>query len=214
MKNLILQHWNGPLPTWALKCKKSISEYATQIGAEYKLLSGYPFAKPPAVFETKPWTVIQKIHMIDEIFDIYDNVLMLDMDMMATKHIDDIFKYEGIGRLHRKSMSGLNNSRSRLWPDLYKQGAPAFFGNCVKLTKHEREELRKVCDIDEILKASNGDIPPNDEIIMHYLMHKSNVLADKTTLELPHDRFCDLVEEAHAEATLLHFCGPRKNHIQ
>ena len=214
MKNLILQHWNGTLPPWAIKCKESIQGYAETIGADYKLLSGYPFVKPPSKFEIKPWTVIQKIHMIHESYDDYENVLMLDMDMLATKHVDDIFKYEGIGRLHRKSMSGLNNSRSRLWPALYVKGKPAFFGNCVKLNRYERIQMRSVCDLDEILAASNGDTPPNDEIIMHHLMCKSNVLDNKDVLELPHDRFCDLVEEAHPKATLLHFCGPRKNSIR
>lgn len=214
MKNLILQHWNGDLPYWAIKCKESIEQYADAIQAEYRLLSGYPFVEPPAQFEIKPWTVIQKIHMIDSCYDDYDNVLMLDMDMLATKQFDDIFKYEGIGRLHLKSMSGLNNSRSRLWPDLYQRKKPAFFGNCIKLTRHERMEMRNVCNIEEILAASNGDIPPNDEIIMHHLFYKSNVLKNKRELELPHNRFCDLVEEAHPKATLLHFCGPRKNRIR
>ena len=151
--------------------------------------------------------------MIDSVYDEYDNVLMLDMDMMATSHIDNIFDYEGIGRLHLKSMSGLNNSRSRLWPSLYKEGAPAFFGNCVKFTKEERITLRSGYNKKEILDASNGDLPPNDEVIMHYLMHKTGVLKDKTTIELPHDRFCDLVEEAHPKATLIHYCGPRKDYI-
>ena len=216
MKNLIIQHWNGPLPLWAQKCKQSVADYAEQIGAEYQLLSGYPFIAPPDKFEVKPWTVIQKIYMIDSVYDKYENVLMLDMDMMAITRfpVDNIFNYEGIGRLHLKSMSGLNNSRSRLWPKLYKEGAPAFFGNCVKLTKEERVTLRSVCDKEEIINASNDGLPPNDESIMHYLMHRSNVLKNKKVLELPHSKFCDLVEEAHPEATLIHFCGPRKNSIK
>ena len=216
MKNLILQHWNGPLPLWAEKCKQSIENYAETINADYQLLSGYPFITPPDKFEIKPWTVIQKIHILNEVYDNYHDVLMLDMDMMAISRfpIDNIFNYEGIGRLHLKSMSGLNNSRSKLWPKLYKEGAPAFFGNCVKLTQRERVILRSVCDKEEILDASNGNLPPNDEAIMHYLMHKSNVLSDKNRMELPHDRFCDLVEEAHPEATIIHFCGPRKNGIK
>lgn len=214
MKNLILQHWNGPLPQWAKKCRDSMQKYANQCNADYTLLTGYPFIQPPTNFEVKPWTVIQKIHMIDSVYDQYENVLMFDMDMLVTDNFDNIFDYEGIGRLHLKSMSGLNNSRSRLWPKLYKEGAEAFFGNCVKLTLQERVALRSVLNKNEILDASNGDIPPNDEIIMHYLLHKSGVLSSKTVVQLPHDRFCDLVEEAHPKATILHYCGNRKNTIK
>ena len=48
MKNLILQHWNGDLPRWAITCKITMHWYACQpnIGADYKLLSGYPFITP------------------------------------------------------------------------------------------------------------------------------------------------------------------------
>jgi len=42
---------------------------------------------------------------------------------------------------------------------------------------------------------------------------KSGALKDKNELQLPHDRFCDLPEEAAHNATLLHYCGNRKNQL-
>ena len=48
---------------------------------------------------------------------------------------------------------------------------------------------------------------------MHHLFHVTGILKDHKELQLPHDRFCDLPEEAHKDATLLHFCNARKNNI-
>ena len=215
MKNIILQHWNGNSPDWVIKCKNSIQNYADKIDAEYEFLSGYPMGDFFENTNTKPFLVIQKICMLLEKYDGYDNVLMLDMDMMFTGKVDNIFEYEGIGRLHKKGMTEAGASRNgRKWPKLYKQGLPMFFGNCIKLDRNDRKTLRSKLNKEIITSGTSEDgYPPNDEIIMHYLMYSSGLLQGRNVLELPHDRFCDLPEEAHPEATFVHYCGSRKNLI-
>jgi hypothetical protein len=216
MKNLILQHWYGPMQGWANKCKESIQDYASKVNAEYHFLTGYPMGDFFENTNTKPYLVIQKLCMLLEKYDEYDNVLMLDMDMLFTGVVDDIFKYEGIGRLHKVGMKEANASKNgRKWPKLYKQDYPMFFGNCVKLNRNERQILRSKLNKHVISAGVSSDgLPPNDEIIMHYLMHTTDVLNDRNVLELPHDRFCDLPEEAHPDATFLHYCGSRKRLIK
>ena len=93
MKNIILQHWNGTKTFWVVKCENSIRKYADDIDADYELLSGFPMGDWFPNFNTKPWLVVQKLFMLNEKYDEYDNVLLLDMDMLYTGVIDDIFKY-------------------------------------------------------------------------------------------------------------------------
>lgn len=63
---------------------ENIQEYAKLVGADYRLITGRPFN--PSL--TSP---CQKVYMLNEEFDSYDQVLMLDIDMFATKGYD--YKY-------------------------------------------------------------------------------------------------------------------------
>jgi len=215
MGNIIVQHWCGDFPQWALQAEQTIRKYARTINSEYLLLKDYPMQEMVNQKQEKPWLVLQKLYVLNKEFDSYDNVLLLDMDMIATKNIDNIFDYEGIGRLHLKGMSDVNASKNgRKWSTLYHKNESMFFGNCVKLKKEYRKELRKALkkDIIDNNKSADG-LPPNDEILMHHLFYVTGILKDHKELQLPHDRFCDLPEEAHKDATLLHFCNARKNNI-
>ena len=123
MKNIILQHWHGTKKFWVAKCENSIRKYAKDINADYELLSGFPMGEWFPNFDTKPWLVVQKLFILNKKYDEYDNVLLLDMDMLYTGVIDDIFKYEGVGRLHKKGMTEANASKNgRKWPKLYNKG--------------------------------------------------------------------------------------------
>jgi len=216
MKNLILQYWTGNMPEWARLAMESIKLYSSKIGAEYQLVSGWPVGEYRGV-------VSQKICLVNEEYDEYDNVLMLDTDMVYSGIVDDVFQYEGVGRLHLKAMGSKEATKQgRYWPNLYKQGAPLFFGNFVKLNREERIKLREHMPSEQMIREnmSNPNLsrfktsnPPNDEQNMHYMIHHSGALKDKAELMVPHDRFCDLPEEAHPKATLLHFCNHRKNFI-
>ena len=213
MKNLILQYWTGPLPEWARLAMKSIELYAKDISVDYQLVSGWPLGEFRG-------TVSQKICLVKEEYDSYDNVLMLDTDMVYSGIADDAFQYDGIGRYHLKAMSShLSSKQGRYWPRLYKQDSPLFFGNFIKLNREQRITLRAALPNEEFVSANKSDprlsrfntsMPPNDEQTLHYMIHTSGMTADNF---VPHNRFCDLPEESHAMATLMHFCNDRKNNI-
>lgn len=92
MTNIILQHFAGELRELDKLSIQNIQEYANRIDVEYELVLGYPFR----LFLTPP---CQKAVLIDEKYDKYDKVLMLDIDMFATKRLEtNVFKDEpGIG---------------------------------------------------------------------------------------------------------------------
>lgn len=218
MANLILQHWNNKMPEWARLATETIKLYAKDIGVEYRLISGWPMGEFRGA-------VSQKIAIVLEEYDEYDDVLMLDSDMVYSGIADNCFQYEGVGRLHFKAMKSEKSSKQgRYWPRLYKQDEPLFFGNFVKLTREERITLRQhVPDYDMVMKNLSDpklsqyrtSMPPNDEQTLHYMIHTSGALKNKEELQVPHDRFCDLPEEAHPQASLLHFCGSsRKRNIE
>jgi hypothetical protein len=168
-------------------------------------------------FDAKP--VGQKLCAVMEEYDEYDDVLILDTDMVATIFCEDIFRHEGIGRLHRKGMEHLTGSKNGAhWPTMWVQDAPMFFGNCVKLTREQRQKVRSVFPTAEQLYDNRSNQtpsrPPNDEVVLSYCLRKGRILEDiGGSLEIPHSRFCDLPEEAAFNASLIHFCGPRKSNI-
>lgn len=216
VKNLILQYWTGNMPEWARLAMESIKLYAKEINADYELVSGWPLGEFRGV-------VSQKVCLIMEKYDTYDNVLMLDTDMVYTGIADDCFKYEGIGRLHLKAMSSKEKTKQgRYWPNLYQVNEPLFFGNFIKLTREQRVALRPFLPSEQFISENKSDpslsrfntsMPPNDEQTLHYMFHQSGVLKNSSNLMVPHDRFCDLPEESHKKATLMHFCNDRKNNI-
>ncbi len=103
MPNIILQHFDGELRELDKLSKNNIMEYADQCGAEYELVKGKPFRN----HLTSP---CQKVFMLDEKYDEYDDVLMLDIDMFVPKNMKvNIFDQVGVGlynpiqqRLHSK----------------------------------------------------------------------------------------------------------------
>jgi len=82
MANIILQHFDGNLRPLDELSIENIKAYAKMVGAEYELIRGKPFRE----HLTSP---CQKVYMIDERYDIYDDVLMLDIDMFAPKGMTD-----------------------------------------------------------------------------------------------------------------------------
>ena len=150
MRNLILQYWTGPLPEWARLAMKSIELYAKDISVDYQLVSGWPLGEFRG-------TVSQKICLVKEEYDSYDNVLMLDTDMVYSGIADDAFQYDGIGRYHLKAMSShLSSKQGRYWPRLYKQDSPLFFGNFIKLNREQRITLRAALPNEEFVSANKS----------------------------------------------------------
>ena len=64
-------------------------DYADMIDADYKLIRGKPFRQNLT-------NACQKVHMIDEEFDEWDNVLMLDIDMFRPRNMSaNVFEEKG-----------------------------------------------------------------------------------------------------------------------
>lgn len=224
--NIILQHYDGQLPTWGLFARDTMIKYARCINAEYELVSGNPIGK-----EHGPYA--QKMIMLDEKYDKYDQVLMLDMDIAATNVCEDVFKIPQIGVLHSRAMMSATKSKNG-WEtsSLYKQGSHLFFGNFIKLYKDMRVELRKHLDWPKFNLSIGVNRYGSDELILHYLFWNSSVLKNKSFYEIcmrrdgknlkdihvrnydRYDRkFGNLPEESDRDASLIHFCANRKNDL-
>lgn len=168
-KNIILQHWDGKLPDWGEITSETVKNYAKNIGADYELVSGMPMGKSHG-----PHT--QKLVYITEKYDSYDQTLMLDMDMFATKNYKNVFEVPRIGVLHDRAMQGLSRT-PKAAPKLFKIGKPIFFGNFIKLNKSQRVSLREIWNRDEkFISDSVVDHYSGDEIVLHYLFHQSGIL--------------------------------------
>lgn len=221
--NIILQHWNGNMPEWAQLAEKTFRIYAEKIGCEYELVRGMPLGA-----EVGPHA--QKLIYLDEKYDEYDQTLMLDMDTIATNVFEDVFKIKEIGVLHDRAMQGTSRTPAAA-PLLYKKEEPVFFGNFIKLNRNQRQALRKYADWSELGKAV-VDPYSGDEIILHYLFHKSNILSglkytdmcmrcDGTSIDDIHFRlynrldkkFANQPEDSDPDASIIHFCRDRKKFL-
>lgn len=171
MNNIILQHWNGPLPEWARLAKKSVELYAEKIGCHYKLVEGYPLG---ISLGPNP----QKLVYITEEYDQYDKVLMLDMDVIATDKYENAFDYDQIGVLHDRAMKGSSRT-PKAATELFEIGMPIFFGNYIMTTKDQRIKMRQYADW-KWLSTKVTDSYSGDEIVLAWLMKKARILNDKT----------------------------------
>lgn len=222
--NIILQHWNGIMPDWAICAEKSMKRYAQKTGAEYKLVRGTPMGKD--LFNTP-----QKLCMINEEYDDYDQVCMIDMDTLATNVYESFWNRPEIGVLHRRAMRSKTERTSKAAPALYTHGGWTFFGNWIKLNREQRKELRKHWN-QKLFVESIVDAHPGDEIIMHYLINKSGILDGKKITDVcmrnageswedihhrDFDRwdrkFCNQPEDSVKDASIIHFCAGRKKNM-
>jgi len=163
MKNIILQHWTGKMDELGILSSTNISKYAKKVNAEYRLLRGNifrPELSPPC----------QKLYMLDEEFDIYDIVVMLDMDVFTRKGMDEnIFDKEiqGIG-MHTVFHDHLFKQLQRKFPALTNPNYHYWGGAIYKLDKETRQKLR-VHIRDKEMRMFSGTGNFEDEGIMHRL---------------------------------------------
>ena len=209
MKNIILQHWTGELNELCHASVKNISKYAGKVGAEYRLLRGNVFREnlsPPC----------QKLYMLDEEFDDYDVVVMLDPDMFTRKGMeDDIFDedIDGIG-MSTDFQERLFLGIQRRHPKLTNSNHTFWGGAIWKLSKDIRQKLRMHINEREMAIFSNSCV---DEGIMHRLA----TLAHLEKQKLPGDRkWCHGSYEAGIEhSALIHIrtkiaaTGPKRDKI-
>ena len=158
MKKIILQHWSGPLGELETLSSQSIQEYAKFCGADYQLLRG-------KVFNENLSNQSQKMIMLDERWDEYDVVVMMDTDMFTRKGMTkNIFTDEvGMGR-HYNIQETLVKGLAKRFPLLCNAKYPYWGGSCFRLEKDIRKEFRKHLHLHEMMQF-NGNF--NDEGIMH-----------------------------------------------
>ena len=166
MRNIILQHFTGKLRPLDKLSVENISAYAERIGVEYQFVEGQVFREhltPPC----------QKVHILDEKWDEYDDVLMLDIDMFVTKNLRlNVFKAEGVGfaaGIIQKNLKDKLVSEGRIDEDTGYWGG-AFY----KLTREQRQKLRSaIPDNDEWMDRYNQPYKYEDEGIMSELFYRS-----------------------------------------
>ena len=166
MRNIILQHFTGKLRTLDKLSVENISAYAERIGVEYQFVEGQVFREhltPPC----------QKLHILDEKWDEYDDVLMLDIDMFVTRNLRlNVFKEEGVG-LFADVQKGLKN---RLVKHGRIESKSAYFGGAIyKLTKQQRQSLRDgIPEDDSWMDPYNKSYQFEDEGIISELFHRTD----------------------------------------
>jgi len=133
MKNIILQHFDGELRELDKLSMENISAYAKYIDAEYELVEGTPLGENL----TGP---CQKAYCIDNHWDKYDNVLMLDIDVFIRKNLtEDVFKVPGHG-VHGDTQASLK--RKLIAAGKIMEHNPYWGGSIYKFSRTERELLR------------------------------------------------------------------------
>jgi len=184
MRNIILQHFDkfDNLRELDKKSQKNIQEYAVQIGADYELVLGMPFRK----HLTAP---CQKLYMIDEQYDDYDNVLMVDIDMFVPKNMNkDIFEEPGIG-LYNPIQQRLHNKLVSQHPFQGSKDTPYWGGAIYKMDRKLRQKLRAGLGGNEgWMNAYNQPYQWEDEGIFHTLAFKTGVRISQD--QMLHPKWC------------------------
>ncbi len=161
--NIILQHWTGELGALEILSSADVSWYAKSIHADYELLRG-------DVFRPRMSSQCQKIFMLDESFDDYDNVVMVDADMFIRKGMtENIFEHDGIG-LNELMQWGLCKKLRYMYPDLGNRKYSYWGGAVYKLDRAMRKRLRKHIREDEIVRFK-------DEFCDEGIMHRLEIVA-------------------------------------
>lgn len=169
MKGVILQHWSGEMNELGRLSSANISAYAERLGVDYQLLRG-------AVFRPGLSAPCQKLHMLDEVFDPYDIVVMVDADMFAVRGLtESIFDVEGTGLFSTHTESIFSRCRER-HPQLTDKQYAYWGGAIYRLPRGLRIALRAKI-VESELQAFSGNF--EDEGIMHRLATLARVKQDK-----------------------------------
>ena len=169
MRNIILQHFDGEMRPLDHESMWNIMDYADMINADYKLVLGKPFRENLT-------NACQKVHMIHEEFDEWDNVLMLDIDMFRPEAMTlNIFDQPGIG-LYADVQQNLHRRLIQWYPMLGSIDAPYWGGAIYKMDRLTRQTLRKQLGGNEgWMQNFNKPYNYEDEGIMHVLAMRSGM---------------------------------------
>jgi hypothetical protein len=167
VKNIILQHWQGPMNELVEKSTESMKAYAESIGADYEFIRGVVFM-PRIAHKLDP--PCQKLIYLDEKYDDYDYVVMVDADMFVRADCTaNIFTDDtGIGR-HTAIQTALRQNLVGLYPDLGSIDAPYWGGSVFRLSRDLRQTLRGALTEDIVMAFARRY---HDEGVMHALANK------------------------------------------
>jgi len=134
--NIILQHMDGELRPLDKLSVQNMQQYAEMVGAEYELVTGKPFRKHLT-------GACQKVYMLDEKYDEYDQVLMVDIDMFTPKGMTtNVFEERGVG-LYADTQAMLHERIVQLNP-MFASAKHAYWGGAIyKMKRSLRQKLRK-----------------------------------------------------------------------
>ncbi len=165
--NIILQHFDGELRELDKLSMANIKDYAQMVGADYRLVKGKPFRK----HLTAP---CQKVYMLDEEWDEYDDVLMLDIDMFAVKGMKtNVFEEPGIG-LYEEVQKRLHSKIAAMYPMIASTGTPYWGGAIYKMDRQTRKQLRRQLGGSESWMNNYNQLYHfEDEGIIHTLAFKA-----------------------------------------
>lgn len=174
MKNIILQHYTGPLGELEKLSLENIRKYAEFCGAEHQLIRGN-------IFHARLSAPCQKVYMLDKHWDSYDNVVMMDIDMFTRKGLqENIFDVKGMGR-HFGIQTHLVQKLAAKFPHLGNVKYPYWGGSIYKWDRATRQNLRQHLREDEIVQF-HGNY--EDEGIMHRLAVLAKMpITDETYFE-------------------------------
>ena len=168
-KNILLQHFDGELRPLDKLSMKNMQAYAKTHGADYELVTGRPF-RPQLT------GACQKVFMLDEKYDKYDKVLMVDIDMFAPiSCTENVFMETGVG-LYAETQQMLHRKIAHHAP-MFASQKHAYWGGAIYLMdKALRYRLRRHLGGDESwMLPYNKAYQFEDEGVMHTLAMLSGI---------------------------------------
>ena len=213
MKNIILQHFHpfrpnviqemesrgGRLPFIVEKSVENIKKYADKLGAEYKLLDGEPFQKGLR-------SQCQKCCAINEEYDKYDTVVVLDTDkFVTTTCTDNVFEAKGIAVYDDVHRNRQQLAFMQEFPRISSPEYPMWSGAIYVMPRDFRQLMRK--QINDAMRKVFESISPRpyvDEGIFHVLCFKAQFKLDTYLDEkwdyssyLPNPRSANMIHIRH-----------------
>jgi hypothetical protein len=212
MKNIILQHWTGELRELEKLSLKNIQKYAEFCGAEHRLISDNLFM-PHLDLQSQ----CQKMCMLDERWDEYDYVVMMDADMFTRKGMTkNIFTdANGYGR-HFKVQPRLVKTLERNYPGLCNSNYPYWGGSIYRLPRELRQKFRKLLEEKD---AKMFATRYHDEGIMHRLAVKAKMSIEDAYLDEQNWNYSSF-DEGVENANIIHIRtkikpeGPKRSKLE
>lgn len=165
-RNLVLQHWQGPVDSLVSYSRNRMAEYAQRVGADYVFLSGTPW-------DLRLSPQMQKLIALHTMWDHYDLVVCADADIIPRLGSKaDIFHDEtGYGR-HFGIQNHLVKQLEKKHPRLADSNFAYWGGSVYRFPREIRLVLRSNYKFREAKKFSGGF---NDEGALHRMAMRAGL---------------------------------------